>query len=110
MKILINDLSFNAIIGVLERERVSPQRVIMDIEIEYDFKENYIDYAEVAKMVKKHIIEEKFKLIETALQSLAEKLKTEYPQIKNLKLTLKKPDILPDCSVGITFIKSYKNF
>ncbi len=108
MKILIEDLEFYTIIGLLESERENPQKVIMQIEIDYVYKKNkFIDYASLVKFVKKFIQKEKFELIEDALITLSENLKNIYPSISEIKLSLKKPQILQNCTVGIEFQKKF---
>ncbi len=109
MKIVIENLKFDTIIGILDFERVKRQKIIIDIEIEYDYKDkNFIDYAKVVTFVKEHIQKKKFYLIEDALESLIVNLKRLYPQIVHLKISLKKPDILKDCIVGVVSEKKFK--
>lgn len=109
MKIFIEKLEFNTIIGILEQERENEQKVIIDIEIEYNFEDNsFIDYAKVASFVKEHIKKERFFLVEEALQSISKNLKKFYPQITSIKISLKKPQILKDCVVGAVLEKKFK--
>ena len=52
MKILIENLTFFAIIGILENERITPQQVIVDCIIDYSYsKNNFINYAEVSTTI-----------------------------------------------------------
>ena len=54
MKIEIEQLTFKCIIGILDFERVKKQKVIINLSFDYDFsKDNFIDYSEVANLVKK---------------------------------------------------------
>ncbi|MEK6658706.1 MAG: dihydroneopterin aldolase, partial [Campylobacterota bacterium] len=52
MTIHIEDLKFQCIIGILDFERVTPQDVIINLAIEYDYKKNFINYADVVEIVK----------------------------------------------------------
>jgi dihydroneopterin aldolase len=44
---------------------------------------------------------EQFELVETALESLSQIIKSDFPLIQSLTLTIRKPDILPNCTVGV---------
>lgn len=105
MRIEIASLTFEAIIGILPHERVTPQRVVIDVTIDYDYRGLFIDYAEAAGLIKGIMVAEKFELIEDALFTLKNRLKGTYPAIEALTLRISKPDILADCvvSVGETY-------
>lgn len=104
MKIRIENLTFETIIGILEHERITPQRIQIDCVIDYPYSEgNFINYADVVEEMKRLMIAECFELIETALESLAIALKTNFPSISALTLTIRKPDILPDAQVGVEY-------
>ena len=48
MRIIIKDLTFETIVGILEKERHTPQKVILHVKIDYAYAgENFIDYANV---------------------------------------------------------------
>jgi dihydroneopterin aldolase len=102
MIIKIDELTFECIIGILESERTMEQKVIVNVEIEYDYKSGFIDYALVSQHIKEVMKKHKFKLIEEAILSLQASLKISFTSINSLNLTIYKPDILPDCRVGIT--------
>ena len=106
MRIDIAALTFNTIIGILDHERTAPQRVVIDATFEYDFRGEYIDYADAAEQIKAIMIREKFELIEEALLMLKRQLKATYPSIDTLSLKISKPDILPDCVVSVS--ETYK--
>ena len=102
MKILIENLAFEAIIGILDFERLTPQKVQIDCTIDYSYSESiFINYAEVARLIETTVKEKRFELIETALETLSSILKEAFPPIRILELTLRKPDILPNCTVGV---------
>jgi dihydroneopterin aldolase len=110
MTILIRDLTFEAIIGILPEERRRPQKVIVDCEIGYHYTPNeksFIDYAEVAALITSMIQKEKFGLVEEALERLLSHLKVTFPPIETIKITICKPDILPHCTVCVT---DFRNF
>ncbi len=101
MTITINTLTFNAIIGLLDFERLKEQKIVVDCIIEYDYESNFIDYAVVAAIIEETIKEEKFKLIEESLLHLEKKLHVKFPNISILELKITKPDILNNCSVSV---------
>lgn len=106
MTITISDLTFDAIIGILDHERLTPQRVIVDTAITYSYAGEFINYADVAEHIKNEVRRKQFELIEEALESLRESLKTTFPRIETLTLQLSKPDILADCRVSVS--ETYK--
>jgi len=106
-RIVIEDLSFQAIIGILENEREEEQLVVVNAKIEYEDKKNYIDYAKVCDMIQEIIINGKFKLIEDAIEVTESELKKTFPQMKSLYLSIKKPEILKNALVGVEILRKY---
>jgi dihydroneopterin aldolase len=103
MTIHIEDLKFQVIIGILDFERVSPQDVIINLEIEYIYELNkFINYVEVSELIKTTMIKEKFLLLEDALSFISQQLKKEFSKINALTLKITKPSIMPDCSVSLS--------
>jgi len=102
MRIYIEDLTFDAIIGILPKERITPQRVIINVELDYDYKKNvFINYADAAKIIENDIKKSKYRLIEDALLSLNSVLKDNFTQISSIKLKISKPTILDHCGVSV---------
>ena len=102
MLIEIRDLTFNTIIGILDFERLTPQKVIVHCTIEYTFtQDNFINYAEVAAHIKEQMQQEQFLLIEDALLSLKSSLQAKFSTIEQLTLKIAKPDILDNCVVSL---------
>lgn len=102
MTILIEKLTFDTIIGILENERITPQQVVIDCMINYHYAQNiFINYADVTNHIIQSVQKKQFFLIEDALQSLSHSLKEEFTSIAKLSLTLRKPDILAHCTVGV---------
>jgi len=102
MKIEINNLEFKCIIGILNFERAKKQKVIINVSFEYNFKDNaFIDYQEVANLIKKIMKQEKFQLLEDAIKNIENLLYQTY-DIKNLNLKISKPNILKNCIVSLS--------
>jgi len=106
-KILIENLEFKAIIGILEIEREKEQLVAVNCEIEYENKENFIDYARVCEIIENTIKKGKFFLIEDAMDEIEKKLLQKYPRMKSLKLKIQKPEILKNALVGVEILRKY---
>jgi len=109
LTIFIKDLSFYAVLGILEEERKKPQKIIVNAKITYYYTSAYfINYTEVSKLIKSTIIKGKFELIEEALEKLLKKIQENFPKIDKIKLQISKPDILQDCEVGAKIKKNFK--
>ena len=107
MTIHIEDLKFQCIIGILDFERTTPQDVTLNIIIDYEYKDEFINYAVVVNFLKSTMIQKKFLLIEDALSELSKILKKEFSKINTLNLKITKPSILPDCKVSVSNIYNF---
>ena len=108
MQILINDLTFETIVGILEEERHTPQKVVLYVKIAYDYAENnFINYAEVSAFLETEMQKISYFLLEDALSDLSQKLKVLYPQMSKIKLKIFKPTILPNAMVGVSYTNYY---
>ncbi len=104
----IEGLTFKTIIGILEHERTSAQKVTVSTEITYSkHDDSFINYAEVTSLIKEQMQEEKYLLVEDALEGLCSGIKEKYLEIESIKLKILKPDILDDCVVGVEVFKIY---
>ena len=109
MRIDIKNLTFKTIIGILEEERYTPQKVVLHVKMDYDYRENsFINYADVASFLEAHMNEMRYGLLEDALNDLSKKLKTMYPQISKLTLKIGKPTILSNALVGVSHKINYE--
>ena len=103
MTIHIEALTFDVIIGLLDFERERPQKVSVDLEIVYPYADkNFIDYADVALMIEEELKTKKYLLLEEALEGVKAILRLKYPQMNTLRLKISKPDIVSNCSVGLS--------
>ena len=102
MKILIEELTFECIIGILDFERETPQKVIINISFDYDFtdKSTFIDYSKVVNEIETIMQKEKFELLEDAILYIDSFLNTNY-KIENLEIKISKPNILTNCIVSL---------
>ncbi len=105
MKIHIEDLKFQAILGILDFERETPQEIIVNLSMSYTFENaNFINYATVANLIETTMQEEKFLLIEEAIGFLAHSLKQTFPNIESLALKISKPAIMQNSIVSVSDI------
>ena len=103
MTIHIEELTFNTIIGILEFERITPQKIIINMEIEYLYENNrFINYADVIKCIEKQMLEKKYELLETAIDELTKDILIKYPQIQQLTLKIMKPNIMKNAKVALS--------
>ena len=96
MTIHIEDLRFQCIIGILDFERTTLQDVTLNITIDYEYKDEFINYADVVNLLKSTMIQKKF-------------LQKEFPKINTLYLKITKPSILPDCTVSVSNIYNFES-
>jgi len=102
MKIKIQNVTFDCIIGILPFERKTKQKVIINVSFKYKFKDNeFINYADIANYIEETMKKEEFLLIEDALLFIKKHLKSQY-SINKLKLSISKPNILDNCEVSVT--------
>jgi len=100
LKILIRHLKFEAIIGILGNERVSPQTVIIDMEIEYNYSNGeFIDYVQVVEIIKKTVKSGKYHLLEDAINSLSKVIYSKFPSIESIDCRISKPNVFNECIV-----------
>ncbi|MBL0686518.1 MAG: dihydroneopterin aldolase [Sulfurospirillum sp.] len=108
MTIFIENLTFHAIIGTLPKERITPQKIVVNLELDYEYKKPiFINYATLAQIIKNNIKINKYMLIEDALLSLHEEIKSKFIQITSMKLKISKPTILAQCDVSVSLYKNY---
>ncbi len=108
MKISIRALRFEAILGVLEFERLTPQTIEIDCEIAYSYMDGeYLDYSKAAEVLAATVKDGKFLLIEDALEELFCKMRKIFPKIETIEIAISKPDILPNCRVCVSDFRSF---
>lgn len=96
-EIIIKDLKFKTIIGLLKKERIKKQRVSFNIKIS---SKKFINYAQVCKFIEKEVKKRKFKTVEKCLETLLKILKNKFNSIKTIKIKVLKLDIIKNAKVG----------
>ncbi|WRA01708.1 dihydroneopterin aldolase [Helicobacter pylori] len=98
----IHNFVFETILGILEFERLKPQKISVDLDLFYTELPNkaYLDYMEIQELIQKMMQEKQYLLIEDALKDLSHVLKTRYSEISELYLKISKLEISPNSQVG----------
>ncbi len=99
-KIYIEDLRVFGHHGVYEQEKNQGQTFLVNCEIETDFAEaaatdnlsNTVDYGTVCLYIKKYFAENRYDLLETVVEDLANKMMYAFPGIHKIYLKIMKPD------------------
>lgn len=102
MKVIIEDLSFECIIGILDFERTTPQTVVINLSFNYNYKDSssFIDYSKVANNIEITMREKKFELLEDAIIYIEKNLNELY-NITDLYIKISKPNIITNCIVSL---------
>ncbi|WQY71239.1 FolB domain-containing protein [Helicobacter pylori] len=98
----IHNLVFETILGILEFERLKPQKISVNLDLFYTELPNkaYLDYMEIQEIIQNTMREKQYFLIEDALKDLSQILKTRYSEISELYLKISKLEISPNSQVG----------
>ncbi|WP_187939324.1 FolB domain-containing protein [Helicobacter pylori] len=104
----IHNFVFETILGILEFERLKPQKISVNVDLFYTELPNkaYLDYMEIQELIQKMMQEKQYFLIEDALKDLSQILKTCYKEISELFLKISKLEISPNSQVGAS-VKIY---
>ncbi len=107
----VHNFVFETILGILEFERLKPQKISVDLDLFYTELPNktYLDYMEIQELIQKMMQEKQYLLIEDALKDLSHVLKTRYKEISELFLKISKLEISPNSQVGASVKIYYEN-
>ncbi|BAW68058.1 FolB domain-containing protein [Helicobacter pylori] len=107
----IHDFVFETILGILEFERLKPQKISVNLDLFYTQLPNkaYLDYIKIQELIQKMMQENQYLLIEDALKDLSHALKTRYSEISELYLKISKLEISPNSQVGASVKICYEN-
>jgi dihydroneopterin aldolase len=97
-RIFLRGLSAECIIGFIDWERLTPQTVVIDLEMPCDCAhaartdrvDDTVDYKRVAKRVLTWVGESKFQLVESLAHGLAMLLLAEFP-LEWVRVSINKP-------------------
>lgn len=100
--IFLSEVKVQTKLGVPEWERMTPQTIILDIEIGYDLSKacqsddvnDTIDYGAVVNRVRETLQENSFQLVEKLAEHLCQLILKEF-NAQSVKIKVAKPTILP---------------
>ncbi|TPH33002.1 FolB domain-containing protein [Helicobacter pylori] len=107
----IHNFVFETILGILEFERLKPQKISVDLDLFYTQLPHraYLDYIKIQEIIQKMMQEKQYLLIEDALKDLSHVLKMRYSGISELYLKISKLEISPNSQVGASVKICYEN-
>ena len=110
--VLIADLAVECIVGILPHERVTEQRLLLDVEMDLDFAAaarsesvaSTIDYAAVSTALTDWIRRKKYQLVETLAVECCRELLATHRRLSRVRITVKKPAAVEAARfVGVVF-------
>ena len=113
--IFISEIKAEVKLGVPDWERMLPQTVLLDIEIdmphsrscETDAIEDTIDYGQVVVMVRESLATHTFRLVEALAEHLCQRILTSY-DTPRVKIKVAKPGIISGVKQLGVVIERYK--
>jgi len=103
MTITVEDLELDVTIGILDFERNSKQKVIVETKINYNYTEkSFVNYIDVIRIIETLLKTKDYHLLEDAILDIGENILSKYPQIVSLYLKISKPDIVKNGVVGVS--------
>lgn len=105
--VLIEGLTLRASVGIHAAEKSAPQRVVVDLELATDCPapardaiEEAVCYETLATQIRELVAARHYNLLETLAAAIAALAQSD-PRVRGGRVTLRKPDILPDAAVGV---------
>ncbi len=112
--IFLDQVSVQTSLGVPDWERLKPQTIILDIEINYDLSkscqsdaiEDTIDYGLVVSRIRATLTESSFKLVEALAEHVCQLILKEF-NAEHVKIKVSKPAVLPGLkALGVVIERS----
>ena len=112
-KIFISELELRSVIGTLPQERLAPQSVFADLELQLDLSgagkndalELSVDYSQVEEAVLQIAEQSSFLLLEALAEAIAEKLLSFSP-VSGCRVRLFKPGASSHSKISIELNRS----
>lgn len=107
--VFVRDLEIKAMLGIHEHEKLSPQRVLINIDLTVkergepleDDISNVVSYEKVVDLTKEIVATGHVHLVETLAEMIAARC-LENDWITGVRVRVEKPDVIPDArSVGV---------
>ncbi|CZE50311.1 dihydroneopterin aldolase [Campylobacter geochelonis] len=102
--VLVEELEFSTIIGLLDFERLTPQKVVISAKFRAD---EFMDYAKICQILEEDFNENKFLKVEDALEFFEVKFKRQFNSLKYFYMKIIKKEIIKNAKVGAELEKFY---
>ena len=105
----LNGLSFAANLGILENQKLAPQQIQVDAELNLgtqalhpvdDEINHVLDYRKIRQIIIDECTEKHINLLETLIGKLARRL-MQLPGVVGVRVKIAKLEIFDDCEVAI---------
>lgn len=109
----LKSLQIDCIVGIYDHERQTPQTVIMDIDLDYDFAAvaasdaigDAVDYDAVVSGVTELVQRRAFQLIETMAEETAAMLLARMAPVRCVRLEIRKPAAVPTAACSFVRVE-----
>ena len=113
----LQGLRVECLVGIHPHERATPQSVLFDIELDYDFAaaatgdaiDAAVDYTAVASQVTELAIRRQFQLIETMVEESAAMLLSRFPQVIRVRIEIRKPAAVPAAACSLVRVERVRS-
>jgi len=114
-RVFINQLEIETVIGVFDWERKIRQRLLLDLEMDWDNKpagesdnlDHALNYFDVSRDVQVFVEKSSFQLIESVAEHTARLINEKYG-VKRVAVSVYKPTAVSNAqSVGVKIIREY---
>jgi dihydroneopterin aldolase len=111
--VFIEELKVDAILGILPQERITPQPVVIDLQLQTDSRpaasskdiNDTLDYSAVAEQIKALTINGEYLLIETLINDIAD-LCLRSSLVTGVTVEVRKPQAVSDAIVGLRIYRA----
>ncbi|MBL4585107.1 MAG: dihydroneopterin aldolase [Pseudomonadales bacterium] len=98
--VLIDRLELECIIGILPAERITPQPLFIDVEMDCDFTaaaasehvSDTVNYAEIATLLEELVHKKAYQLVETLVAQACDLILETEPRVQRVVVTTRKPN------------------
>lgn len=109
----LQGLRVECIVGIHPHERETPQSVLFDIDLDYDFAAaatgdaiaGAVDYTVVASQITDLAQRRQFQLIEAMVEESAAMLLAQFPQVRTVRIEIRKPAAVPAASCSFVRVE-----
>jgi dihydroneopterin aldolase len=117
-QVLLRGLEIECVIGVFDWERETKQKVVVDLEMEWDIRpaardddlEKAVDWKKVTHALLEVVGESRFKLVESLAERVAEIVVTRF-DVPQVRVRLEKPGaVRASSSVGVEIVRTRDDF